>query len=53
MPVYSLADSADYAEEYSMAVLFRRERQVGVRVVLGFVCDYLRETFWVSFVLID
>jgi len=34
---YSPADYADYAEEYSFAALFRRERQVGVWVVLGFV----------------
>ena len=36
----SPADYADYAEkEYSRAALFRRERQVGVSVVLGFgVC---------------
>ena len=27
---YSHADSADYADEYSKAALFRRERQVGV-----------------------
>ena len=33
---YSPADYADYAEEYSMAVLLRRERQVGISVVLGF-----------------
>ena len=35
---YSPADYADYAEEYSMAVLFRRERQIGVGVVLRFCC---------------
>ncbi len=35
----SLADGADHAEEYSMAALFRRERQIRNRVVLGFgVC---------------
>ena len=34
---YSPADYADHAEEYSKAVLFRRERQVGmVYVFLGF-----------------
>ena len=33
---YFPADSADYADEYSMAVLFRRERQIRNRVVLGF-----------------
>ena len=33
---YFPADGADYAEEYSMAVLLRRERQVGISVVLGF-----------------
>ena len=40
---WSLADSADHAEECSMAVLFRRERQFGVSVVLGFVCVNLRD----------
>ena len=47
---YSPADSADYADEYSLAVLFRRERQVGdgceiiaVIVVLLFVF-YLRKS---------
>jgi len=32
---YSPADSADHAEEYSKAVLFRIERQVGVRLFWG------------------
>ena len=48
---YSPADSADYAEECSRAVLFRRERLFGISVVLGFVCDYqrdLREIYWDS-----
>ena len=48
----SPADYADYAEkECSKAVLFRRERQFVVTVVLGFVCDYqrdLREIYWGS-----
>ena len=38
---YSPADYADHADEYSKAVLFRRERQIGVGVVLRsgyFVC---------------
>ena len=34
---YSPADSADYAEECSMAALFRRERQIGLFEILGFV----------------
>ena len=38
MREYSPADYADYAEECSMAVLFRRERQIGIRVVLRFCC---------------
>ena len=47
--MYSPADSADHAEECSGAALFRRERQfvasevIGVIVVLGFVCDNLRD----------
>ena len=48
---YSLADSAEGADECSKAALFRRERQVGevcwvfvLRVdVLGFVCVNLRD----------
>ena len=44
---YSPADYADHAERMQQAALFRRERQVGmvkaVVVVLGFVCDYLRD----------
>ena len=44
---YSLADSADYAEECSRAALFRRERQfeMVVRLLwfLWFVCDYQRD----------
>ncbi len=32
---YSPADYADYADEYSMAALSRRERQVGIRVDWG------------------
>ena len=40
---YFLADNADHAEECSMAVLFRRERQFGVSVVLGFVSVNLRD----------
>ena len=28
------------------AALFRRERQIGIRVVWGFVCVNLRDTFW-------
>ena len=40
----SPADYADYAEkECSKAVLFRREIQFVVNVVLGFVCDYQRD----------
>ena len=35
---YSPADSADHAERMQQAVLFRRERHIGVSVVLGFVC---------------
>ena len=46
----SPADYADHAEEYSKAVLFRRERQVGEVCwfvvlgvdILGGVCDYQR-----------
>ena len=45
----SPADSADHAEEYSRAALFRRERHVGISVVLGFVCVNLRETHGVLF----
>ena len=40
---YSPADYADHAEEYSMAVLFRREIHLESMCVLGFICDYLRE----------
>ena len=46
---YSPADGADHAEECSGAALYRRERQlivsvvIGVIVVLGFVCDNLRD----------
>ena len=40
---YFPADSADYAEEYSFAALFRRERLFGVSVVWGFVCVNLRD----------
>ena len=35
---YSPADYADHAERMQQAVLFRRERHIGVSVVLGFVC---------------
>ena len=42
---YSPADSADYAEEYSKAILFRRERQVGVRVVIAVIVVL---SFWGS-----
>ena len=51
---YSPADGADYAEEYSMAVLFRRERQIGVGVALrsgDLVCVNLRETYCFSLVI--
>ena len=34
---YSPADSADHAEECSKAALFRRERQVGIRVVIAVI----------------
>ena len=53
MREYSPADYADHAERMQQAVLFRRERHIGVSVVLGFVCDYqrdLRETYWGFFV---
>ena len=59
---YFPADSADYAEEYSMAVLSRRERQIGMVVRLLKLCCFvvclrnlrdLRETSEVLFVLID
>ena len=40
---YFLADSAENAEECSKAVLFRREKHVGISVVLGFVCVNLRD----------
>ena len=43
MRIYSPADGADHAEEYSFAALFRRERLFGVSVVLGFVCVNLRD----------
>ncbi len=35
---YSPADSADYAEEYSFAALFRRERLFGVAVLCFGFC---------------
>ena len=40
---YPLADHAEGADECSGAVLFRRERQFVISVVLGFVCVNLRE----------
>ena len=34
---------ADKAERMQQAALFRRERQLVVGMVLGFVCDYQRD----------
>ena len=46
MRIYSPADSADHAEECSKAVLFRRERQVDVCIVLELVSFWVL-LFWV------
>ena len=57
---YFPADSADYAEECSKLHYFaEKDRLFEVKAVLlfwGFICVNLRdlrETYWVSFVLID
>ena len=43
---YSLADNADHADEYSKLYYFaEKDRLFEVKAVLGFVCDYLRETY--------